>query len=600
MYGISPYLKYQSRSALHCRCFSLLILAIMLSIVFCSTAASGTNPAGPNIEERVDQFIAALPDEFNGTILLAIGDTILMNKGYGWANRTYGIPNTSQTAHQIASMTKNFTAVLTIQLMREGLLDLHTTIDHYLPNYPKDKAEKITISHLLHHKSGVKQHFNAIEDYFRGPDITYHTPREYLELFAEEPLAHEPGEGETYTTLGYWVLGIILEQITGRSYAELLHDYIFEPLGMNNTFVENNLTIHEGAATGYKMGLAGYVRDRTEEPSNITASGDIVTTVGDLFSFNRALARDSEKILSEDDKTLLPRSQVLVPVHLCNEDGGGKDTLTFVGLGTGSNYGFRSRMSTFLEKDACYIVLSNVHKDRAMGFKMYRFLENLLLGELGICIESSNPSWDSMLVSEPIAVSPESLQAYTGSYRLGRDSESGFIIVFQRDGTLHYQMYYDAWGAYYAGESQLVPIAMTEGIAEFRDEGNNDVYVRFYKQPSDSTPTDNIIVARDGQLVGMGQKIIDIWELDANEYSGKYHSIELQKMFTVDSEDGKLKLRNFLGNDMILLTPLKDDLFGSEQGFFIFERYHDGTIRHFRYRAQGVDNYLFGSMFTKR
>ena len=600
MYGISPYLNYHTRSAFHCRCLSLLILATMLSIVFCSSAASGTNPAGPNIEERVDQYIADLPDEFNGTILLAIGDTILMNKGYGWANRTYGIRNTSQTAYQIASMTKNFTAILTIQLMREGLLDLHTTIDHYLPNYPKDKAEKITISHLLHHKSGVKQHFNAIEDYFRGRDITYHTPREYLELFAKEPLAHEPGEGETYTTLGYWVLGIILEQITGRSYAELLHGYIFEPLGMNNTFVENNLTIHKGAATGYKMGLTGYVRDRTEEPSNITASGDIVTTVGDLFRFNRALTRDSEKILSEDDKTLLPRSQMLIPIHLCNGDGGEKDTLTLVGLGTGSSYGFRSRMSSFLEKDACYIVLSNVHKDRAMGFKMYRFLENLLLGELGICRESKNASWDSMLVSEPIAVSPESLQAYIGSYRLGTNGESGFIIVFQRDGTLHYQMYYDAWGAYYAGESQLLPISMTDGITEFRDERGNDVYVRFYTQPSDSSPTDNIIVARDGQLVGMGQKIIDIWEVDANEYSGKYHSIELQKMFTVDSEHGKLKLKNFLGNEMILLTPLKDDLFGSEQGFFIFERYHDGTIRHFRYRAQGVDNYLFGSMFIKR
>lgn len=573
-----------------------IICAVMLfSSLFAAPLASAQpHEKGPSVAERIDRFVAGLPDEFNGTILVAIGDTILMNKGYGWANRTYGIPNTGETAYQIASMTKNFTAVLTVLLMREGVIDLDKTIDHYLPTYPGDKAEKITINHLLHHKSGVKHHFDAMEDYFRGIDAAYHTPREYMDLFAEEPLAHEPGEGTTYTTLGYWILGIILEQITGRSYAELLHDYILEPLDMNNTFVENDLTIHEGTATAYKMGLAGYVRDRTEEPSNIIASGDIVSTTGDLFKFNRALARYSEKLLSEEEKTLLPRSQASLPVHLCN--GGGEDTLTCVGLGTGSNYGFRSRMTSLVEKDACYIILSNVHKDRAMGYQMYRFLENLLLGELGFCRISSNPAWDSMLTSEPITLSPASLDNCTGTYMLGTNGEKGFIILFSKGGVLNYQMYYDAWGAYYAAEGRLVPIS----VSDFRDDGGNDIYIRIDKQPSDSTPVEGILVARDGRLVGIGKRISDTIEVDAKEYSGRYYSVELQEMFTMDIEEGKLGLNNFLGSDTTTLTPLRANMFGSERGFFVFERYRDGTIRHFRYRAQGIDNYLFGSIFIKR
>ncbi|UCG62329.1 MAG: serine hydrolase [Candidatus Zixiibacteriota bacterium] len=569
-----------------------------IGLLICGGVVAQPLVNDPGIEQQVDEFIASLPDEFNGTILLEVGDTVLLNKGYGLANRTYDIPNTAHTSFQIASMTKTFTAVLTIMLMREGFLDINATIDEYLPNYPKDKASRITINHLLHNRSGIKQHFNAIKDYFRGLDRVFHTPKEYIDVFGNEPLAHEPGEDWTYTTLGYWLLGIILEQVTGRTYAELVEDYIFTPLGMDNTFVENNLTIHKNMACGYKMGLAGYVRDRTEEPSIIIASGDIVSTTGDLFKFNRAMIPGSEVLLSDNDKAVLPKSEATIPVDSC--DGKGTDTVTVRGLGTGSNYGFRSRMTRLLDKDACYIVLSNVHKDRAMGLKMYVFLEDLLLRERGLCRVSDNPAWDSMLVSEPITVESASLQAYTGVYQLSGTGEKGFVVVSLIGDMLQYQMYYDAWGAYYAAKGELQILSDDGNGAEFRCDGGNDVYFRIYHLSEGVAAADSILAAKDGRFVGLGHRMQDTAAVDTAEYPGTYVSVELQKAFTVSSEGGQLSLNNFMGRDKTVLFPLTHDIFGSDQGFFIFERYPDGSVRHFVYRAQEVDNYLFGSLFIKR
>jgi CubicO group peptidase (beta-lactamase class C family) len=180
-------------------------------ILFTSTIVSGQSAARhSSIVERVDHFIADLPDEFNGSILLAVGDTILMNKGYGWVNRSFGIPNTAETKYELASATKDFTTILAFKLIETGIIDLDTTIDTYLPDYPKDEASKITIRHLLLHRSGIRHHFQAIPDFIGLHDRLYHTPRELLELFWDKDLAHEPGEGTTYTSPGYWLLAIIM------------------------------------------------------------------------------------------------------------------------------------------------------------------------------------------------------------------------------------------------------------------------------------------------------------------------------------------------------------------------------------------------------
>ena len=157
----------------------LMIIPLTWSVaqILCASTGPQTPVTGAvtvdreqTVEQKVDQYLASLPDPFNGTILLAVGDKILMNKGYGLANRSYDILNTADTMYQIASGTKTFTAVLTLQLAEEGLIDLHAPIATYLPEYPADKAQKITLHHLLRHESGIQHHYRAIPEYWDHED----------------------------------------------------------------------------------------------------------------------------------------------------------------------------------------------------------------------------------------------------------------------------------------------------------------------------------------------------------------------------------------------------------------------------------------------
>ena len=622
MYGISPYLNYQSRSALGCRCFSLLILATMLSIVFCSSAASGTNPAGPNIEERVDQYLADLPDEFNGTILLAIGDTILMNKGYGLANRSFGISNDSDTKYELASVSKDFTTILLFKLIEMGLIDLDATIDTYLPEYPKDKASKITVHHLLLHRSGIKHHFQAIPDYFGTDDLLYHTPGEYLELFWNKELAHEPGEGTTYTSPGYTVLALIMERVTGQSFAELLQEHICQPLGMKNTFVDNNLTIYENLAVGYKKGIHDLVFDLEEEPSNLIGAGDMISRTGDLFKFQKILSTDNELVLSKPFKELLFEEQYQINDMLVRTNvatlakspyGGGNDTLTIYGIGTGGNYGFQARLTRLLEIDACYIVLSNVHNGRAMNEQMYSFLQDILCEEAGIPLKTYYPLSSFAQSQTPAEVPEEQLQLYEGFYKT---DDGSFVRVFVEDGKLFYRDFESSfWERKEVYGGELIPVDDSTFV-------DNNRFVRRYflfVVPEK--------LATDGPYAPLRALFTDIpdttdyhllriqygapsralrWssdnngpEMDLAEYQGLYYSVEQQKTFQFTMRENHLMTSDFLGSEEIRFTPLKADLFSCEKGFVVFNRYTDGSIRDFWLMSENLDH-VYGTLFIRK
>jgi CubicO group peptidase (beta-lactamase class C family) len=622
MYVMSPYLSYHTNSALGCRHFSLLIPTTILFIVFCSSVASVAHSAELSIEEKVDQYIENLPDEFNGTILLAIGDTILMNKGYGLANRSFGIPNNSDTKYQLASVSKDFTTILLFKLIEMGLIDLDATIDTYLPEYPKDKASKITIHHLLLHRSGIKHHFQAIPNYFGKDDLLYHTPREYLELFWNEGLAHEPGEGTTYTSPGYKVLALIMERVTGQSFAELLQEYICEPLGMKNTFVDNNLTVYQNLAVGYKKGIDGFVFDLEEEPSNLIGAGDMLSTTGDLFKFQRILTIDNELILSRPYKELLFEEQYKINDFLVRTNvatlaktpyGEGNDTLTVYGIGTGGNYGFRARLTRLLEIDACYIVLSNVHSGRAMNEQMYSFLQYILCDEAGIPLKSYYPLSSFAQSQTPAEVPEGQLHLYEGFYKT---DDGNFIRVFVEDGKLCYRDFESSFWEFmemYGGE--LIPA----DDSTFVD--NNRLVRRYFLFVVPER------LATEGPFAPLRALFTDIpdttdyhllriqwgapsralrWSSDNNapdinltEYQGLYYSVEKQKTSKFTINENHLMVSDFLGVEKMYCTPLKTDLFSCEKGFVVFNRYDDGSIRDFRLMSENLDH-VYGTLFIKK
>jgi CubicO group peptidase (beta-lactamase class C family) len=157
---------------------------------------------------------------------------VILQSGYGLANVELNVPNTPETKFRIGSLTKQFTAMLVVQLAAEGKLKLDGKVSDYLPEYPKASGEQITIHHLLTHQSGIA-------DFSKAEFLRY--SREYVsqidlaKLFWEKPLAFSPGTKYSYSNPGYQLLGVLIERVAGKLYEQVLKERICEPLGMRDT-----------------------------------------------------------------------------------------------------------------------------------------------------------------------------------------------------------------------------------------------------------------------------------------------------------------------------------------------------------------------------
>ena len=193
-------------------------------------------PAGAGaaqVRASVDRYLRDLADEglFSGAVLVARGDEILFEGGYGLANRKKRIPITSDSRFDIGSITKEITKTAIGQLARDGKLSLDDRLIDHVPDYPnRPVAREITIAQLVSHSSGLGDLFN--ERFESTPKEQLQTPRDFFPIFADEPLQFEPGAGRSYSNAGYIVLGAVIEGASGMSYTDYLQKHIFDPAGM--------------------------------------------------------------------------------------------------------------------------------------------------------------------------------------------------------------------------------------------------------------------------------------------------------------------------------------------------------------------------------
>ncbi len=560
------------------------------------------NAQTTSLSARIDKYVHSLEEPFTGTILLAIEDSILFNKGYGQANIAYGIPNTANTKYLIGSTTKPFTSILVLKLAEQGLIDLNATIDTYLPDYPNEYASKVTVHHLLLHQSGIPHHYVAIDKYFGNVDQVDHTREEYIALFAHVPLLHEPGAQTTYTSLGYYLLGVILEVVSNKSYAELVDEYIFKPLEMRNSHVENNLTVFDSVATGYKKGLSGYTRTNSERGSNTLGAGDIISTTEDLYHFQRILNRGGDDILSEEYKRLLfqppdsPDNVVYTyagPIER-RPYNNGIDTLTTYGLGTGSSYGFQSRMTNFMEKNAYYVVLSNIQFDNTMSMSddMYDFLANILMEKLGLAQEvdpDTTSTNKQQVMSDNFHLDKGTMDRYAGYY--SRDDK---VYSIYGEGDKYYRlMLYNKWGFDFAETKEVVPVNDSEFV--FLSDDLQQLHYRFTSSGDDKPA---LSLFWENEFYATTAHIVPSSEVDLNEIAGLYYSPELQKTYKFTSKESLLYATEFLNEDNVVMTPLRKDFFGCKSGFLFIQRNEDNSICGFKLVAPNLG--LFGSDFLRK
>lgn len=229
--------------------------------------------------------------QFNGTVLVATEKGVLHKKGYGSANFEWQVPHTPDTKFRIGSITKQFTAVLILQLVAEGKLQLEDKVTAHLPDYRKDTGERVTLAHLLNHTSGIPSYTTA--SFFQNDSRDPYAVAEFVKKFASGDLEFEPGTKFVYSNSGYYLLGAIIEKVTEKTYAQVLQQRIFEPLGMKNTGYDVSATVLPKRASGYELGPDGYVNAAYLDMTIPYAAGALYSTVEDLYLWDRALYGDT-------------------------------------------------------------------------------------------------------------------------------------------------------------------------------------------------------------------------------------------------------------------------------------------------------------------
>jgi CubicO group peptidase (beta-lactamase class C family) len=260
------------------------VLYLLAGLSLSGTAAS----AALNDIERMqsDIELRAANQHFMGAVLVARGNRLLINQGYGFADREWNAPNTPHTRFRIGSITKQFTAAAILLLQERGKLRVEAPLRTYLPDTPPAWSD-VTIFNLLTHTSGIPD-FIHLADFRRFVPLPLR-PEELIAKIRDKPLEFAPGTDREYSNAGYLLLGLVIEKVSGESYARFVEENLLEPAGMRNSGYDTHAAVIDRRASGYTHGPGGFENAPYIDMSIPFAAGGLYSTTGDLLRWERAL-----------------------------------------------------------------------------------------------------------------------------------------------------------------------------------------------------------------------------------------------------------------------------------------------------------------------
>jgi D-alanyl-D-alanine carboxypeptidase len=243
-----------------------------------------------DIVTTVERMVVdAYPDNTapGAAVLLAKDGQILYRRGIGMANLEHQVPLKPDMPFRLASLTKPLTSTAILMLVESGQLALTDPLNHLLPDYPMDETT-ITLEHLLTHTSGISEYTELPEWWaINRQDVSVD---QLMDLFKTLPHAFAPGTRWAYCNSGYVLLGAIIEEISGTSYAEFLAEHIFTPLKMSSTSYEATASrIIPHMVNGYSRAPPAYVHAEYVSLSHLYAAGGLISTLDDLCRWFTAL-----------------------------------------------------------------------------------------------------------------------------------------------------------------------------------------------------------------------------------------------------------------------------------------------------------------------
>ena len=412
-------------------------LSLICALIFVVVSCKGAVPV-PDKTQLIDDFVRLCHEYriFDGTVLVSESGKIVYKKSFGLANREWDVPHELDSKYVIGSVSKQFTAMLILQLAEEKKLLLDGKISDYLPDFPKDKGNRVTIHQLLSHSSGIpdNQHF---ENWYTELWQREYSTQELVELFYGLDLEFPPGSQFAYSNTGYYICAAIIEKVTGKKYDEVLKHRILEPLKMENSGFMDSYNVISKMATSSMYWNFAYIKPPYANPSCSIGAGSIYSTAEDLFKWDRALAE--KKLVSKKYQDLMFEPHINM--------GGARDYGYGVVLGedwmpgldrsisfaehTGNQPGFSCLFFRIPDDDHSIIVLSNIdHIDLRL---MKRGLVNILYGQQ---IDVGKPV--SLVLAEcetvdEIHAAIAHFRKSKAAYSIRRDAVNGLGFQFLRD-----------------------------------------------------------------------------------------------------------------------------------------------------------------------
>ncbi|ATQ73446.1 hypothetical protein CR152_02145 [Massilia violaceinigra] len=401
--------------------FKLSALCFASLVALHAPAAFAQDAARPASEQalasRIDAAIAPYykADAPGATVILTQDGKTVLRKAYGMADVAKGKAMTPDTALRLGSITKQFTAVAILMLADEGKLALDDDITKFLPDYPT-RGKRITIEHLLTHTSGIVSYTSRAG--FERNSTKDMSVSGMIDTFKNDPLDFDPGTRFSYNNSGYFLLGALIEKISGQSYATFIAERIFTPLGMQHTAYEGHERTPGPRAAGHTKGWFGVGASKPLSMSQPYAAGALVSTVDDLARWDAAIS--AGKLLKPATWQKAHTSAVLADGKPTNYGYGwqiGKLRGVPMVAHDGGINGFSTSALRLPQQKVYVAVLSNSDAPT---------VQPDMVASQAAAIAIGNPFPDFKAVKIDNAL----LDAYAGTYRIDANATRGF----KRDG----------------------------------------------------------------------------------------------------------------------------------------------------------------------
>jgi len=348
-----------------------------------------TNFAQPDKGRKIEEFMKpfATSRQFSGVVLASEDGKVIYEKAFGVANADFNIPNQLNTRIGIASITKYMTSVILNRLIEDDKIALADKLNKYIPGFPS--GDKITIEMLARHRSGIPHRVMPPE----AESLSY-TAAEFVEKAKAAKLAFEPGTGRLYSSGGYAVLARALEIASGKTYSQLLDEYVFKPAGMTDSVDFEGDAVIERRAQDYYLSPNGLVNVPLKNYSFLVGAGSVYSTGRDVYRFGEALLDGK---YGERVKTGLL----------------GEATLS----GSGSTNGHRSYFEIARDKKYGFVILSN----SAGAFHVVsQGLKEILQGK--------EPTVKSFNIPKILPNPNKDLAEFPGHYKRADGAESDIVL----------------------------------------------------------------------------------------------------------------------------------------------------------------------------